>query len=168
MLLKSLIAAIYLTYTATSMATDIPIGSTISICGDGSGWPPYIYETSDKQVHGYDVDILSRILSKSELKSIFKMQPWKRCLQSVDRGEEFHIATSSSYSKERDSKYLLSRDYYSITPSYFYIKKNFPNGLNIRSTDDLKKYSVCGLLGYNYSNFGVDMDQVDMGTRNFS
>ena len=156
----------FLSYSSLSAAT-IPEGTTINSCGDGGGWPPYTYETPNNEVVGYDVDILGKIFSKHKLKSRIEMTAWKRCLKLADEGREYQMVPSSSFNKERDKTYLLTRHYYTITPGFFYIAKNFPNGLKIKKVSDFKKYNVCGLLGYNYSSFRVPKEDIETGTRSF-
>ncbi len=153
-------------YSSIAISAEIPVGTKILVCGDGAGWPPYTYETPTKSVAGYDVDILERILSKKNIASSVKMEPWKRCLKETEEGS-YHIATSSAFNEERNKTYLMTRHYYSMTPSYFYSKNRYPNGLDIKTAADLQKYRVCGLLGYNYANFGIPVEQIDTGTKKF-
>ena len=117
------------TVTVTFAQTaDIPPGTKITTCGDGAGWPPYTFfelhnnEQTDNIV-GYDVDVLNAILPKHNLNVIVEMPPWKRCLHETDKGEKYQIALSSSYNEERDKTYLMTRYYYTVTPHYFYLKK---------------------------------------------
>ncbi len=73
-----------------------------------------------------------------------------------------------SLNKERKSKYLISDRVYTTTPCYFYLKRNFPNGLNLKSPDDVLAYSeICGRHGYNYVNFGLENNNVERYSKDF-
>ncbi|SCA57665.1 putative amino acid ABC transporter [Candidatus Terasakiella magnetica] len=133
-------------------------GKTIRFCGDGSGWPPYTYANPNKpdEVLGYDVDVITEILAKHNVKAEFFMPSWKQCLEHSEKGKVFHVALSASYSEERDAKYLLSDAYYSITQNYFYAKSRFEKKPDIKTADDLFKLGkVCGRYAYNYEGTGV-------------
>ncbi len=146
-------------------AAAIPEGTIIRSCGDDAGWPPYTYVTPQDSVAGYDVDILKQILEKHDLVSKVVMLPWKRCLHWAKHGKKYQIALSAGSNPEREKTYLLTRYYYTVTPSYFYSKTNFPDGLVIESVEDFKKYKVCGLLGYNYVKFGIPAEDIDTSAK---
>jgi len=152
--------------------SSLQAGDTIHVCGDGAGWPPYHFlkreqDEKTQQVIGYDVDVLKTILDQHDLNLTVDMLPWKRCLQEANMGQRYQIALSSSYSKMRDTIYLMTRHYYEIIPHYFYSKRQYSNGLTLRSNKDLLNYKGCGLLGYNYVGFGVSNEIIDTGALNF-
>ncbi len=155
-----------------SAQAEIAPGTTIKTCNDGGEWPPYLYYTRQNgekttNVEGYDLDYLDRVFSESGLSFTFDLIAWSRCLHEVETGETYKMVSSVAYSKERDEKYIMTDDYYTVQPHYFYAKANFPNGLNIESLDDFQNYKVCGLRGYNYTNFGIPVDTIDTGTKIF-
>ena len=136
----------------------IKSGSVIHTCGDGAGWPPYTFfkrvnGQKTEEIIGYDVDVLKAIGAKHRIKFTVSMPPWKRCRKRAKKGKKFQIALSASYNKERERDYLMSRDYYSLTPHYFYSKIKYPKGLAIKTIRDTKQYRICGLFGYNYVGF---------------
>lgn len=146
--------------------------SVIKICDDGAEWPPYSYfdrsqgRKSD-QVIGYSVDVIEAIFSKHELKFTVELLPWARCQEKVAAGDDYQLALNASYNLERDRTYHLLAPYYSMSNYYFYSLKNHPNGLDIDSVQDLKKYSVCGISGYNYATYNLSDSEVDQGTKDF-
>ena len=81
-------------------------GVSINVCGDGAEWPPFIYWKRDKngektdQIEGYTVDLLTRVLNESNIKTKFFLPPWKRCLQKSVDNSQYTIALDASYSKE--------------------------------------------------------------------
>ncbi|OOE67489.1 hypothetical protein BZG25_00265 [Salinivibrio sp. ML198] len=139
--------------------------SSLKACGDGAGWPPYTFEKGG-QVQGYDVDVLDAIFGKEGVDVSVEMPPWKRCVLQTKAGN-YDIALSASYSEERDKNYLLTDYYYTLQPSYIYSTSQHPNGLNINSVDDLNGLRMCGLLGYNYTGFGVDDSKVRKSAKSF-
>ena len=155
-----------------AQAEDIKPGTVVRACGDGAGWPPYTYfkrinGQKTEKVIGYDVDVLRMIGEKNGIKFSVAMPPWKRCTKQTRKGKHFQIAVSASYSKERAKKYLMTRYYYTTAAHYFYSRKNKPMGLSIQNTEDLIKFKICGLHGYNYEGFGISNKIVDRGSQTF-
>jgi len=147
-------------------------GKTVIFCVEDGEWPPFNFiKRQDGQKTqesiGYDIDVVTAILSEHKIKAKFVIQPWRRCLKKTKNGL-FQVALSASSSAQRERDYLLSAAYYSLTPSYFYLKKKFPNGLAIKSAVDLKKHGeICGRHGYNYANFGLKNTDVRMGAKTY-
>lgn len=57
--------------------------------------------------------------------------------------------------------------YYSVTPSYFFVKSRFKHGPNIKIPEDYNNYIVCGLQGYEYNKYGVDQSILDTKASDF-
>lgn len=138
----------------------------IAFCGAAAGWPPFHYIDNGKIV-GYDVDFAAAILEGTNIEFSVEIPPWKRCLSETDRGKTYQVAFSSSYKDDRAKTYIYTDSYYQLTGYYFYSKKAYPLGLNITSVDQIRQYQICGLSGYNYDNFGVKTETLDLGTKNF-
>ncbi len=149
--------------TFQTQAADVTV--PVKVCGDGAGWPPYHFK-KDNQFAGYDLDVLDAVLKAGGVEYSFDMPPWARCLAGLDGGK-YHLAVSSSFSEERNEKYLLTEFYYTLNPYYFYSKEVHPDGFNAKTIDDLKKHKICGLRGYNYAGFGFQDNDVDRGTGSF-
>ena len=98
----------------------------------------------------------------------FKLIPWNRCLHEVETGDTYDMVSSAAFSQERDEKYLVTDSYYTVRPHYFYPRQRFPDGLEIPEIELFANYRVCGLRGYNYTNFGISVDAIDVGTHNFT
>ena len=144
--------------------------NTVSICDDSAGWPPFTYLIhidGKKKVVGFTVDVLNTIFKKAGLKYSIVLQPWKRCLAEVAHGVHKQMLLNASYNENRAKTYLFSDPVYITVPNYFYSKDTFPKGIKITKPEDLKKYKVCGLLGYNYKIYGLEDEQVDTSTKNF-
>ncbi len=151
---------------------EIPRGTHVKTCNDSGEWPPYFYFRRDNgeatnELVGYDLDILTRIFSKQGIDFTMKLIAWSRCLHEVETGETYKMVSSVAYSEERDQKYIMTDSYYTVQPHYFYPIANFPNGLEINTLAEFNRYRVCGLRGYNYTNFGVPVETIDVGTKVF-
>lgn len=147
-------------------------GNTIIFCVEDGEWPPFNFikrqngQKTQESV-GYDIDVVTTILSEYKIKAEFVIRPWKRCLKQTKNGL-FQVALSASTSQQRKRDYLLSAAYYSLTPSYFYLKKKFSNELSIKNAVELKKHGkICGRHGYNYVNFGLKNTDVQMGSKTY-
>lgn len=160
---------------ANAESTDrLQVGATIYIGAEAKNdWPPFEFfqrengRITDKII-GYNIDVLKDIFSKHGIKYHFRAYPFARCLVYLESGEKIQMLLSTSLNEERKSKYLVSDRVYTTTPSYFYLKKNFPNGLNIKNPDDVLAYGeICGRHGYNYVNFGLENKNVERYSKNF-
>ncbi len=154
---------VFISNVPLSHATELK-GKTIHICDDGSEWPPFTYyqrvngEKTDN-IMGFSVDVITEIFNKHGIKSTIELPPWKRCLLNLE-GAKYQMALSASFSEERNRKFIYTKSYYDLERSYFYSKKKYPNGLDINTTEDLQKYKIGGVLGYNYESYGISNDWV--------
>ncbi len=89
------------------------------------------YGKKTKEAAGYGIDVLNEIFGKHGIKYTISFMPWKRCLMELKRGNKYQMALSGSYTVERDRAYHLV-NWYKTTAYYFYSKKHYPNGLNIK------------------------------------
>ena len=71
------------------------------------------------------------------------------------------------YFTDRERDFLLSRSYYRLTTQYFYSPKQHLEGFSIKGLCGLKHYRVCGLLGYNYSIYGLTAAEMDLSGYGF-
>jgi polar amino acid transport system substrate-binding protein len=68
----------------------------------------------------------------------------------------------------RRENYLTTKQYYSVVPTYFYKKKTFPEGIDPKSSTDFTSAGhLCGVKGFNYVNFGLKNEKIDMGSENY-
>ncbi|WP_235603139.1 substrate-binding periplasmic protein [Piscirickettsia litoralis] len=150
-------------------------GQTIRVCDDGAEWPPYTYFLRENgvktdKVVGFSVDVVNSILEgEYKAKVIYKLPPWKRCLRELAQGR-YDLAMNSSYNKERAKTYTLTLPYYKVTPSYIFFKGDYPNnddGPDIKKSSDFSKYIVCGLRGYNYEDFNMDVSIINSNASTF-
>lgn len=166
-----LCVALLMGMSSLSLARELKPGMEVTFCHGTGGWVPYDFfrmENGEKtrESIGYSIDVLNEILNEHGLKLKSHYYPWKRCLLKVKQGE-IDLVLSATYSEERSKDYLLSIPYYSLTPNFFYMKSKYPQGISIASSEELFQYRMCGLLGYNYENFGIPNDRVLMSVTSF-
>lgn len=148
--------------------------TTVQVCDDVNEWPPFTFvqpassEGSRAQVVGYAVDVLERILKPLGVVVRIELLPWLRCLREVESGKDFVMALNASYSEERARRFLLTEPYYDTTHAYFYSRRRYPQGPAIAGLQDLGKFQLCGVHGYNYTAYGLRDEQVDRGALDFS
>lgn len=134
--------------------------ASVTICVESTEFPPFNYFDRAQSVEprsiGYDVDILKLAFKDTPLQYKVIALPWNRCLKEVKQGA-VDAAMSASLNSERQRDYLISAHYYYLTPSYYYLKSDFPQGVQVERLEQLKIYgNVCGIKNFNYENFGLD------------
>lgn len=145
----------------------------VGIDNASSEWPPYeffIRENGEKtgKMVGYSIDVLDEIFSAYGISYEFRAYPWKRTLANLVTGEKVQMILPTSTNADREKKYLMSSRVYSITPSFFYMRTKYPDGITISNAGDLLKYGeVCGRLGFNYANFGMENKNIETQADNF-
>lgn len=145
---------------------------SIRICDDGAEWPPYTYYQrvegqKTAEVTGYAVEVIRAIFEPRGIAFQVELLPWSRCLAEVETGINYQMLLNASYSEERAQKYYLSRAFYTTNSYYFYSKRQHPTGLTVPDKASLQNYKVCGILGYNYTAYGVtEID--DIGVTNYA
>ncbi|MFZ5353856.1 MAG: substrate-binding periplasmic protein [Bacillota bacterium] len=145
----------------------------IHVADDIVEWPPYTYQkrvngVKTDELEGYSIDVLEEIFSKNGIEYDIELMPWNRAQMEVEKGLNYYMFPSGSYSKERAEKYYISEPYYKTIPCYFYSKIHYPNGLKINNKAELKSYRVVGLKGHNYSDYGLAPEEVDMTSDSYS
>ncbi|MPY25473.1 amino acid ABC transporter substrate-binding protein [Shewanella psychropiezotolerans] len=132
----------------------------LKFCVESTEFPPFNYFKRVKgkktESSGYDVDLLKQVFEPAGIEYQVIVLPWRRCLKEVYEGI-VDAAMSASLNPQRIRDYIPSAPYYHITPSYFYLEFNYPDGLDISNLSELDKLGkVCGIVGFNYLNFGWD------------
>ncbi len=111
-------------------------------------WEPFVSEKMEN--YGPTAEIMATACKKAGYKAQFEFYPWKRSYINVKTGKA--IATFPWLLTEKRRIELL----YHKTPlmvskqKFFYLKEKFSNGLKISKFEDLKPYTMVGLLGYWY------------------
>lgn len=134
----------------------------VKICDDAAGWPPYSYHpvvggTPDKtELEGATIELVAEIFNLIGLEYSIDLLPWKRCLTEVaeyDKKKGYEVFINGSYNEKRAETYYVTTPIYYTRRGVFYSEEKFPDKPPITSTDDLKKYKICGVAGNNYSKY---------------
>jgi polar amino acid transport system substrate-binding protein len=157
---------------ARAQPPQLPAGTTVKVCDDDAEWPPFTYqERHDGQkgprVIGAAVDALARILGAAGVHYTVELLPWTRCLESIKAGTH-DMALNASYTDERARDFLMTRPLYALDSDYYYSRRAHPQGMDIHTLADLKRWRVCGLLGYNYATYGLQPQELDLSPPNFA
>ncbi|CAH0539520.1 substrate-binding periplasmic protein [Vibrio marisflavi] len=166
----SLVIALLSTTTAYAATSS---SEKVNVCDDIAEWPPYTYwERVDGQVNkqkltGAMVDVLTAITKITDIEFDVSLYPWKRCLLEVDKfgsNHKFEMFMDGTFNKERAEKYYLTAPIYFNRAGVWYSTDRFPEGLSLQTFDDIKKYNLCGILGYNYDRYQI-LDPSNIDTR---
>jgi len=165
-LVTNVLALFILLLGVQSVSSELLVGQTVNICDDQSEWPPFSYYEringkKTNRLTGFSVDVFQEIFGPHGFDVDIRLIPWKRCMHEVAQGERFYMFLSGSFNEDRAASYYLSRPYYSTRPYYFYSREEHPDGLDIKNSKDLKNFRVCGISGYNYADYGLDLDEID-------
>ncbi len=161
---------------AASAAGPVLTMKTVAVCDDVNEWPPFTYLAPNPpgatptrpEVLGFSVEVLRRVLAPAGVTVRIDLLPWVRCLREVASGTAYQMALNASANPERQQRFWMSDAYHATTPGYFYSRRRYPQGVPVQRPEDLTRFRVCGVHGYNYSAYGLRDDQVDRGALNFS
>ena len=146
----------------------IPVSAaddTIRICNDGE-WPPYGYKdpVNDRRGIGITIDILHEIFRRQNLKIETTIFPWKRCENNVKKGE-YQVVTDISKNPERVKTFLVSDPLYEVRHAFYYDKTRYPDGPPITTAEDVNRFSVGAIFGYDLNMYKFDITKIDSGTK---
>lgn len=140
-------------------ATDEQPRSKLRFCVEETEYPPFNYfirlnGVKTSELGGYDIDLLERTFKPMGIDYEVVALPWRRCLKNVLDGS-VDGAMSASLNPQRARDYIPSDAYYYLTPSYFYLTTDFGAQFHVDDINQLAKIgTVCGIQGFNYTNFG--------------
>ena len=134
----------------------------IKICWEDKLKPPYLKfdfnrnkEPLDGQIPtGLSADILLNSLKDlKEIKIKHVFLPWKRCLNEIEKGN-VDIVPNTLHLEEREKfAYFSDQPMYTTHLVFLYSIAEFPNAPILKTLDNIKKYTVGGIIGHNYSFF---------------
>jgi len=145
-----------LTISLSNVQADI-----VHICDDAAEFAPYIYrskatnQVNNSSLTGATKEFLDEIFKTIGIDYKLDLLPWKRCLAEVEKfgtHKNYEVFSNGSYSKERSEKYYITAAIYRTHEGLWYSHLKFPHGIPIKTASDLNRYSLCGVLGYNYES----------------
>ncbi|PID29158.1 MAG: hypothetical protein CR982_03555 [Candidatus Cloacimonadota bacterium] len=121
-------------------------------------YPPYYYLDSQKQVKGRCVAIVKRVCERLNLKPVFKLLPWKECLE---RGEKGMVDGVLCLSKTRMREYYYHYPRANLDFAEYTIFQNSINTGSITSLSDLKGKKVGVIDGIAYPEDFVNYEDCE-------
>jgi len=110
-------------------------------------WAPYT--SQDMVGHGVFTEIVKAIFEEIGIEPLYTFYPWKRAEYLVKEGSAF-AAFPYFQTDERKKIFYFSAPVMISTGRLFYLKRNFPNGIDYKKLDELASYKISGVLGYWY------------------
>lgn len=122
----------------TEVSKDLPL-----ITGE---WPPY---TSESVVgHGLHAEIVSAVIKQMGEVPAYQFLPWIRGEDDLRRGKAF-ASFPYRYTASRAAEFNFSDEIFFTDTVFFYNKENIDK-FSFQSFEDLKAYSIGGVLGFSY------------------
>ena len=142
-------------------AASAALPQQLRVCGDLNETAPYTYFARNGgavsgAVTGYNVALLDTLLAASGRSARYTLLPWKRCLALAAAGQ-FDIVLDAVQTPERQRDFYYPRAHYTITPILLFSKaRPLPK---VRLATDLAPFSLCQVLGWDYSLAGIDQPE---------
>jgi polar amino acid transport system substrate-binding protein len=140
----------------------------VQLCEDDS-YAPFVYAdpATPDNPRGATAAWVGEMFERAGIAYKITLMPWARCMNAVQQGL-FQIGMDAYYDSDRAKTFVYSKPYFTLTPQYYYSRKRHPSGLKIASRRDLKKYQGCGIQGYSYDHYGLNVFDLDFEANNHS
>jgi polar amino acid transport system substrate-binding protein len=112
-------------------------------------WEPYISETNAG--HGKFSEIVTAVFKEMGMETEFIFAPWKRVEILVKSGDVF-AGIPYSDTAERHKVFDYSVAVMDSVNVFFYLKKNYPEGISYTKLEELAGYRISGVTGYWYES----------------
>lgn len=114
-------------------------------------YSPYSIKNTDGSYTGYDLEVLKAVEKvEPSLKFEFHAGSWDSLFTSLDANKNQMIANEIGKTKEREQKYIFTKNSYNYSTRHIIVKKG-TKGIN--TLDDLKGKVVGGTVGDNHTKF---------------
>lgn len=113
-----------------------------------SAYEPYVIEEGSV-IKGIFPDIVKAVFHELNIKTEFRIQPWKRGETTVRIGEAFATFPYLT-SDHRAENFNFSDPVIYFFPKFYYKKEKFPNGFSWVNLTDFQQYTIGGVQGYWY------------------
>lgn len=104
---------------------------------------------------GYSPEVLQAALAGGGYRPQFTLLPFRRCLSLAQQGRQVQLVMGATFSVERASHFVFSRQYLHLRPAVFLWPGASPS------------LPLCGLTGFNYAPFGLHEGEVDEGSSSY-
>ncbi len=124
-----------------------PLNRKLRIVEEG-GWPPFTFEKEGSPTRGIAVELAEAVFSRLDAEYDMKLLPQKRMLKYLEEGSA-DVITVISRNHERDLVYDYTDPVFSLKGLILYSSER-PEPVVWDSYEDLKKYRIGIVIGYNY------------------
>ncbi|MCD6286019.1 MAG: transporter substrate-binding domain-containing protein, partial [Anaerolineae bacterium] len=96
---------------ALGALTGCKAGSETVVVATDATWPPMEYVDENKEIVGYDIDLMNAVAEAAGLEIEFKNVAWDGIFAGLAAGEYDAIISSVTITEERQEKYDFSEPY---------------------------------------------------------
>lgn len=141
--MKRLLTAVVLTALLTTLAGEAgAAGGKALVVATNATFPPMEFVDLDKNIVGYDMDIIQAIADEAGLEVTFKNTSWDGIFATLDSHNCDIIAAAVTITPEREKRYLFSEPYYKMRQAVV-----VPVSSDIAKMDDLAGKRVGAQIG---------------------
>jgi len=127
--------------------------------GTDGVYPPFNYSNDDGELIGFEIDVLNEISERTGLEIEIEPLAWDGIFGQLDSEKIDSVVCCIFPSKERQEKYIFSREYI-FDENCFIVQKG--NGAKIKTFDDLEGLKIgCTGGGNTYLRLKELQDSVD-------
>ena len=123
------------------MATSAAAAEKISVATNPT-WPPMELLDDNKQIVGFDVDMIHAICKEAGLEAEFRNVAWDGIFAGVAAGSYDLVASGVTITPERQKAFLFTEPYYNVSQIIV-----MQNGQSAKGFEDLKGKKVGGQIG---------------------
>ena len=113
----------------------------ITVASDPT-WPPMEFLDDNKQVVGYDVDMIKAVAKEAGMEAEVRMVAWDGIFAGVAAGNYDVVASGVTITPERQKAFLFTEPYYNVSQIIV-----MQNGQTAKGFEDLKGKKVGGQIG---------------------
>ncbi|OBU86883.1 substrate-binding periplasmic protein [Chromobacterium subtsugae] len=144
-------------------------GAPLRACASDIDFPPFVLTSGfaeGAQSTGLAINVLQRALRRAGREpAVVERLPWRRCRETVAYGQR-DIAIGVPTRELDPRRFRATQAFASVHLLYFYSAKRHPEAPPLRTLADLRRYTVCGLLGSRLDAFGIAPEHQDTGSKN--
>lgn len=126
------------TETKEEFVSELPDDAPTIKVATEANYAPFEFKDEYGNVTGFDIELMRHIGEGQGFKIEIYNDAWEELFDNLDSKSRDMIAAGTTYSKERDSKYLLSNPYAPLPSTLVYINDD----LNINSLNDLNNVDL--------------------------
>lgn len=126
-------------------------------------WEPWVLGSEGQQATGgLAVEVTRELFKRLNLDLEINIYPYERCIRQMKSGER-DVLLMVKKTEERE-KYMLFSDVAMVDPQLIYYSSEHMDSFGWQTWQDLNKYTVGGVRGFNYGEFDTAAKKYGIGT----